>query len=283
MMIQKLLNKYNYVKSKIISFVAKNNIIYPKFNYPTMKITFKAPPDYYEFWKKVERGEWDKVIFEFYPSKITSNDIIMDVGAWNGVYTLYFSFLAYNGNVHSFEPSIKSYQHTKKLLELNRIKNVQINNYAISDKEEEITFYERKALSCSNIRKIINTDEKIENIYNVNCKTIDDYCSGIQLAPDGIKIDVEGAELGVFKGGLQILKKHHPWIMLEYHGPWLAFDERKELFDIIINQLNYSITYMKGDDKKYTFGDTYTVDPDIPPKERVIVFLTKQDEVSNII
>jgi FkbM family methyltransferase len=40
-------------------------------------------------------------------------------------------------------------------------------------------------------------------------------------APDLIKVDVEGAELGVFRGGLQTLIRHRPAIVFE-HGPGAA-------------------------------------------------------------
>jgi hypothetical protein len=37
-----------------------------------------------------------------------------------------------------------------------------------------------------------------------------------------IKIDIEGAEIEALKGALQLLRKHHPVLIVEFHGLDLA-------------------------------------------------------------
>src|SRR5262249_11526871 len=43
-------------------------------------------------------------------------------------------------------------------------------------------------------------------------------------APNVIKIDVEGAELLVLRGALQLLRQHRPRLLIEAHSPDLARD-----------------------------------------------------------
>lgn len=58
---------------------------------------------------------------------------------------------------------------------------------------------------------------------------------------DWIKIDVEGAEVSVLKGGMKLLKKHRPKLIVECsHGP--------SFFEVgsILEPLGYSINEILG-------------------------------------
>jgi len=49
----------------------------------------------------------------------------------------------------------------------------------------------------------------------VKTVTLDRLCEENHIAPDFIKIDVEGAEEDVIRGGLEVLRMHHPIVWFE--------------------------------------------------------------------
>ncbi|HMW67749.1 MAG TPA: FkbM family methyltransferase, partial [Chitinophagaceae bacterium] len=57
--------------------------------------------------------------------------------------------------------------------------------------------------------------------YNVNITTIDDIVNAFQLHPDLIKIDAEGAELDVLKGGIKTLNEKKPILILGLHPKFI--------------------------------------------------------------
>jgi FkbM family methyltransferase len=69
------------------------------------------------------------------------------------------------------------------------------------------------------------------------------------LRPAVIKVDVEGGELGVFRGGLETISRHRPWIMFE-HGMGAAeyFDTSpEEVWDILCEDCGLRIFDFDGD------------------------------------
>lgn len=54
-----------------------------------------------------------------------------------------------------------------------------------------------------------------------NAITLDAYVAARGLAPDLLKIDVEGAEAGLLSGARQVLAEHGPALIVETHSPEL--------------------------------------------------------------
>jgi FkbM family methyltransferase len=72
------------------------------------------------------------------------DSIVMDIGAFSGVYSL----VAANANpkidIYSFEPHPNTFKMLKKNTQSNNFKNIYLNNYALSDYDGEIKFYNSK-------------------------------------------------------------------------------------------------------------------------------------------
>jgi FkbM family methyltransferase len=65
----------------------------------------------------------------------------------------------------------------------------------------------------------------------IELRTLDDQVAGGLPTPGFIKIDVEGAELDVLKGGEQTLQ-HHPALFLEMHGETMN-EKRRKVAEIV--------------------------------------------------
>lgn len=109
----------------------------------------------------------------------------------------------------------------------------EIYEYALGDRAQEIDFFidvERSGYSS-----LINNESSqgyTKKKITVNMVTLDSLCS--DKAVDVIKIDVEGAELGVIKGSGNVMSNQRPLIMFE-SGPgerdikedlWNAFNAK---------------------------------------------------------
>lgn len=75
---------------------------------------------------------------EYFPLKIEDNNIILDVGANIGMFTVKIASKV--KKVISIEPEPQNFSLLKKNVETNRISNIVLLNYAVSDKEEIVHF-----------------------------------------------------------------------------------------------------------------------------------------------
>lgn len=157
---------------------------------------------------------------DFVSSYLRPGMCLIDVGANIGLYTVTASALVgKTGAVHAFEPSASTFKLLLRNIELNSCGNVILNKLALSDLNETMVLradplnpsYDghRFVQKRSAVGTILETDEIIE------CTTLDAYASKLEII-DFMKVDVEGAELMVFKGSTKILERTDaPMIMFE--------------------------------------------------------------------
>tara|TARA_Y100000768_G_C23952319_1_gene670878 strand:+ start:58 stop:930 length:873 start_codon:yes stop_codon:yes gene_type:complete len=152
----------------------------------------------------------------------------VDIGANIGNHTLFYSKQFHN--ILSFEALPINF----KLLEINthNLKNVKIFNYALGlDNSTRDFFYDYRNLGGSSFNNI-NQDSL--NKISLRTKKIDD----LNLNSENItfiKLDVEGSEIEVIKGGLNTIKKTFPIIAFEqqkndfHNGSSQVIDELKKI------------------------------------------------------
>jgi FkbM family methyltransferase len=140
----------------------------------------------------------------------------IDVGCHQGSMLREILRFAPNGNHFAFEPLPGMYQDLSK--SFGNLSNIQIYNCALSDNEGTTSFQHvtsNPGYSGLRQRKYERSDEEIQEI-TVKTNLLDN------LIPDRtpiqfIKVDVEGAELQVFKGAVETIKRNKPVIVFE-HG-----------------------------------------------------------------
>ncbi|MCL6622961.1 MAG: FkbM family methyltransferase, partial [Syntrophobacterales bacterium] len=154
--------------------------------------------------------EYEKrLLFE---STVKEGSIVFDVGAHVGYYSLLASILVGSaGRVVAFEPLPENVAYLKKHIQLNHLKNVIVIKKAVSDCTGEALFQEGSSRSTGHLSSQGNL--KIQTI------SLDDFVrENPGLAPDYLKIDVEGAELAVLVGARKLLAEKRPTIFLATHG-----------------------------------------------------------------
>jgi len=147
---------------------------------------------------------------------IRPGDTVFDIGANIGLWAMGAAFRASpSGTVYAFEPVPENVSRLRKNLELNRLDNVNCEMLALSDMEGTASLfkpsYDNSGHPTLGRRKLVEIEIK------THTTTLDSYCGqhGIHHV-DFVKIDVEGAELMVFRGAQQLLSSpDSPAILFE--------------------------------------------------------------------
>jgi FkbM family methyltransferase len=167
------------------------------------------------------------------------NSDILDIGSNIGLFSEAIVKNTNYKSIHLFEPSKEYYEHSKKLLQ--NYDNIFFNNYGLSNIANTKTLYK---CAGSNIgwNTFLEKDPNqpndfINNMIKENCvlKKLNDY--EIDNV-DFIKIDVEGYENKVLDGGMHLISKYKPYILIEVgwgtnHPNWEECEKQyNKLFDI---------------------------------------------------
>jgi FkbM family methyltransferase len=143
---------------------------------------------------------------------------VLDIGAYSGLYTLTASVrVGRAGHVIAFEPSPYQRKRLQWHVWLNRCGNVRIENTAIGGKEGEEIFFSVRGRSAGYSGLRPPEVKAATRPIPVRVTTLDSYLRQFAVGSvDFIKVDVEGGELDVFKGAVNLLKQHlRPVILCE--------------------------------------------------------------------
>lgn len=167
--------------------------------------------------------------------------ILFDIGANIGQYSITVSRKYPECTIYSFEPS----KHTYKLLTDNVRQETRIKafNLAFGEKDTKMNLYsnhEGSGLASFYQRDLENTSIKFNQSEIVDVVTLDNWVDLNNIIPDYIKIDVEGFELSVLKGGINTLR-HVKAVQFEFGGT--AIDARNYFRDYwnLFKEINFSI------------------------------------------
>ena len=214
------------------------------------------------FLNAFESQQWEYDCIQYLSEIIRPGQIILDVGAWIGVYSILFSKLTGDtGYVYSFEPNPKVGTKLKNNLRKNHIKNVSVIGQAVSDAIGEAKLYPCNVWNDSMSNLIGRRGQCKDNPINVKTVTLDRFCNEFNATPNGIKIDVEGVEAQVIKGSREILRKYSPWVFIEFHGEFMTDQECEDNWNSII-ELAKSVTFISGKNSSIKYGSQLSSFPD---------------------
>ena len=144
-----------------------------------------------------------------------SGDVFLDIGAYIGRYSIILS-PRFN-RVYAFEPARETNQRLNKNIWLNNIPNIIQCMVALLDEDREMMLNIKYSPGTNSLDNTVNflRHSKIKAV------RLDSF--HIYGKIDLIKIDVEGAEKEVLKGGKQTIMKHNPRLIIEVKNSNLGF------------------------------------------------------------
>lgn len=180
---------------------------------------------------------------------LTSTSNCIDVGCHKGEVLEDMLALSPKGQHFGFEPIPQYFNGLGKKFP----SNCSFFQLALSDQEGEIEFnFVKSNPAFSGIKERDYPKEEQIELLKVKTDLLDKVI-GQDTVIDFIKIDVEGAELGVLKGGEQLLKKHRPIVVFE-HGLGAADHygtQPEEVFNLLTScglELNTMKRWLNGAD-----------------------------------
>ena len=154
-------------------------------------------------------GTYEPTQTKLFEEFVKPGDVVYDVGAHFGYYTLLSSKLVgERGLVLAFEPSPANLARLYRHIELNDRKNVQVLELAVSDHEGTAHFETRTGSGVGHLADNGPLEVKLTTLDSLSTYPL----------PQVMKIDVEGAEVGVLEGARNLFAKCKPVIFLSLHG-----------------------------------------------------------------
>jgi FkbM family methyltransferase len=151
-------------------------------------------------------GVHEPFMTEWVRNEIRKCDVVLDIGAHIGYYTLIFAkAVGEEGKVVAFEPTPENFAILKKNIELNGHKNVTAVQKAVSNVTGSALFYTSEDFPAVNsLRDSFGLKQSIR----VETLRLDDYFTGLPERVDFIKMDIEGAEAAAFQGMKGLLARN---------------------------------------------------------------------------
>lgn len=194
-------------------------------------------------------------------SKLALKDNLqfMDIGAYNGLFSIAFGKLLKNSNAFAFEPNPVNFERLRHNIVINGLVNVDLQQIGISDKPGFLEMYLPEDDSITTVSSYDQdfTKKHTKNAlkaHKTTINTIDSICETHRIIPDFIKIDVENHEFEVIAGGEKTIEKHKPVILCEIFTKVYPSNEmfKRELpkvyaIDTLLKGMGYKVYVVDND------------------------------------
>ena len=168
------------------------------------------------FWNDIYNG-WEKVSLKLWSELCEQSNVIFDIGANTGVYSLLAKTIQPNSTVYAFEPVKRVYEKLMDNIELNNFDTIS-ENLAVSDNTGKAIIYDKDAEHTLSVTINKDLSDNKEDSIRVEIDTVrlDEYIEskGINHI-DLLKIDVETHEPEVLMGFGEYLTKFEPTLIIE--------------------------------------------------------------------
>ena len=171
------------------------------------------------YWKGYENSGFERISRGLWTQLAEKSEIIIDIGANTGLYSLLANLANPSAQVFAFEPIKRNVEKLEVNCALNHFQNISIMEAAISNEDGKTSIYqpETDVSTTSTLNKDVARERHVEaNETVVETIRLDTFIKNNSLNKvDLVKIDVEGYEVPVFEGMGEILKTMKPTILAE--------------------------------------------------------------------
>ena len=202
---------------------------------------------------RIESFGKEKECWEKFLGILKSDDIIFDIGASIGLYTIASANLVRNGKLYAFEPDPTTRSRLGENIRLNQIKKVTIVPWAVSNLFGKIDLFTEGASgqNSPSISRTMVANSPRRKI-TIRTNSLDNAIANKELdIPDVLKIDIEGAEGLLFMGALKLLRgefgKKPRFLLLELHPNFLPANGLKvnDIKELMIKN-GYTVTWSEN-------------------------------------
>ena len=201
---------------------------------PGGEVVYVAPEYRYLSWNPVE--------YAAFRDAMKPGAVALDVGANVGAYSLLLAqWAGPSGSVYAFEPAPDAFDGLVRHIAMNDLgATVSPVRAAVSDAPSESRFV---VSSTAGEGRLAASAEERERAITVPVTTIDEFCARERVAPDFIKIDVEGSETAVLRGARETLRRcRDAAVFVEVHpSVWPRIGTTRAAFEDELNTQNLTL------------------------------------------
>ncbi len=185
--------------------------------------TFQIDPGQNKhYWTYINSIDWEPHTFAIFDQFVNENSVVLDVGSWSGVLTLYAAKIA--KEVHALDPDPVCFSELNTNVSLNPAVAEKIKTYqtAISDTKETVRLSARDQYGASS-SSILERKRDTENSLELHTISLLEFLENEDIQTvDFIKMDVEGAEFRILPSIGNALKKvGYPTLYVSFHYSFL--------------------------------------------------------------
>lgn len=150
--------------------------------------------------------------------------VFLDVGSNIGIYSVYVGVKFPEVKTYAFEPVPDIWKKNVAFHRANHLSEKTVQNVALSDRDGAQKIFLPVGTNCVEEEQTATLNdkswqahaEKVEAI-EIQCLTLDTFAAQNPLPPGpcSVKIDVEGFEAGVLRGGKKFFNSRRPWMVCE--------------------------------------------------------------------
>ena len=165
----------------------------------------------------IRRGDWEATITELFARLLSVGDLVIDVGANFGHYTMVAANrIGEDGIVIAFEPHPHVFSQLQENAALLPKKNYRLEPLLLGAEAGEITLHASLSNPGGHSVAVANMRLSGEQL-TVRMVSLDDFlhASGVDRPVSFIKIDAEGYEGRVIDGAMRTIASHKPVLFLQ--------------------------------------------------------------------
>ena len=205
----------------------------------------------------LEQQDWFEDEIRFVRQLVRPGQCAVDIGANYGLYALTFARKSGDsGKIIAIEPASETAAYLRESVAQNGFANMQVVQAALSDRSGIARLQLGPNSELNRLDERIDTTGRSEQ---VEVRTLDSLDQDFDITHvDFLKIDAEGEEARIIRGGSEFLRKHSPLVMYEIKaGEAINLDLLSQFFS-----LGYaSYRLMPGINILVPVGATERLDP----------------------
>lgn len=248
-------NNYQYKKNSMRTFTYKDAV--------NLKVDISDYVGHYLYFGFKDEGQ-DKLF-----NLVRKGNVVLDIGTNIGSTLLRMaSIVEETGFIYGFEPDPINYENCMQNIALNSFKNVRVSQIGLGSSVGSFDLVVDTESNRGGNR--ISFQETLKNITTISVNTLDKWMQENKvLKIDVIKIDVEGFELKVLKGGEEAINTHKPQLFIELDDDNLrAVDDSASSLIKLLEDWGYDIVHAESNEKIHSNDDFSNCHYDVVAKKK---------------
>lgn len=163
-------------------------------------------------------GRTERPLLEWLRTHVVAGQTWLDVGAHYGYTAIWLSrCVGPTGRVFAFEPVMATAGYVAQTRLLNQLENLSVMAIGLGSPETLTSIRPPIARGMADQTIVSRSDDTLETVQIARFDWLWPQINEAHDTVDGVKIDVQGMELDVVIGMREVLRRHHPTLVIEFH------------------------------------------------------------------